>query len=97
MIKRMCALNKFFILQIQDEKLSRHFASNLASGENEKILRRVNEFTSEMYSATATMKPPTTFLDDVFISVKTTKHYHNQRLPIILKTWFQLAKAQVMM
>lgn len=31
-------------------------------------------------------------LDDLFISVKTTKHYENTRLPIILKTWFQLAK-----
>jgi hypothetical protein len=51
--------------------------------------------TSESSSATATLRPPTTVLDDVFISVKTTKSYHNHRLPIILKTWFQLAKAQV--
>lgn len=51
--------------------------------------------TSEIPSATATVKPPSTRLDDVFISVKTTKHYHAQRLPIILKTWFQLAKSQV--
>lgn len=34
-------------------------------------------------------------LDDIFISVKTTKHYQYSRLPIILKTWFQLAKKQV--
>lgn len=34
-------------------------------------------------------------LDDVFISVKTTKHYQYTRLPIILKTWYQLAKEQV--
>ncbi|XP_013190010.2 LOW QUALITY PROTEIN: fringe glycosyltransferase [Amyelois transitella] len=33
-------------------------------------------------------------LDDIFISVKTTKHYQDTRLPIILKTWFQLAKEQ---
>lgn len=45
-------------------------------------------------SATATVKPPTVTLDDVFISVKTTRNYHNSRLPIILKTWFQLAKKQ---
>ncbi|GBP76622.1 Fringe glycosyltransferase [Eumeta japonica] len=32
--------------------------------------------------------------DDVFISVKTTKHYQFTRLPVILKTWFQLAKEQ---
>lgn len=34
-------------------------------------------------------------LDDIFISVKTTKHYQSTRLPVILKTWFQLAKEQV--
>lgn len=34
-------------------------------------------------------------LDDIFISVKTTKHYQQTRLPILLKTWFQLAKKQV--
>lgn len=44
--------------------------------------------------ATATEKPPSTDLNDVFISVKTTKHFHQERLPIILKTWFQLAKEQ---
>lgn len=53
-----------------------------------------SELTSEIPSATATVKPPSTTLHDVFISVKTTKHYHKSRLLIILKTWFQLAKAQ---
>jgi len=32
-------------------------------------------------------------LDDVFISVKTSKKFHESRLKVILKTWFQLAKA----
>lgn len=36
-------------------------------------------------------------LNDIFISVKTTKHYQYTRLPIILKTWFQLAKEQVLL
>ena len=36
-----------------------------------------------------------TSLDDIFISVKTTRNYHKWRLPVILKTWFQLAKNQV--
>ncbi|KZC14509.1 Fringe glycosyltransferase, partial [Dufourea novaeangliae] len=44
--------------------------------------------------ATATMAPPSTNLDDVFISVKTTKHYHHSRLPAIISTWFQFAKDQ---
>ncbi|XP_026826014.1 fringe glycosyltransferase isoform X2 [Ooceraea biroi] len=44
--------------------------------------------------ATATMAPYATNLDDVFISVKTTKHYHHSRLPAIIDTWFQFAKDQ---
>ncbi|XP_043252350.1 fringe glycosyltransferase [Colletes gigas] len=44
--------------------------------------------------ATATMAPSSTNLDDVFISVKTTKHYHHSRLPVIISTWFQFAKDQ---
>lgn len=34
-------------------------------------------------------------LEDIFISVKTSRHYQASRLPVILKTWFQLAKEQV--
>ena len=34
-------------------------------------------------------------LDDIFISVKTTKKYHNERLKLIVETWFQLARDQV--
>lgn len=34
-------------------------------------------------------------LNDIFISVKTTRNYENTRLPVILKTWFELAKEQV--
>ena len=34
-------------------------------------------------------------LDDVFISVKTTKKYHYPRLIIQLETWVSLVKSQV--
>lgn len=46
-------------------------------------------------SVTGTPKPATTTLDDIFITVKTTKLYHNTRLALIIKTWFKLAKQQV--
>lgn len=46
-------------------------------------------------SVTGTPKPAITTLDDIFITVKTTKLYHNTRLALIIKTWFQLAKEQV--
>lgn len=42
-----------------------------------------------------TPTPRTTDLDDIFISVKTTKDYHVSRLNMIIKTWFQLSKDQV--
>ncbi|KAH8395231.1 hypothetical protein KR222_003176 [Zaprionus bogoriensis] len=45
-------------------------------------------------AVTATPQPPTTELDDIFISVKTTKNYHDTRLALIIKTWFQLARDQ---
>lgn len=45
--------------------------------------------------STATPKPPLGRLQDVYISVKTTGHYHRARLAVIIKTWFQLAKDQV--
>ncbi|KDR18395.1 Fringe glycosyltransferase, partial [Zootermopsis nevadensis] len=44
--------------------------------------------------ATGTSRPVGTQLTDLFISVKTTHNYHKWRLPVILKTWFQLAKDQ---
>lgn len=43
--------------------------------------------------ATATAKPATT-LDDIFISIKTTKAFHKTRLDLVLKTWFSLAREQ---
>ncbi|XP_031620624.1 fringe glycosyltransferase [Contarinia nasturtii] len=51
--------------------------------------RHIHEF-----SVTATPKPTTTNLNDIFITVKTTKLYHDTRLALIIKTWFQLAKDQ---
>lgn len=47
------------------------------------------------FSVTGTPKPATTNLNDIFITVKTTKLYHDTRLALIIKTWFQLAKEQV--
>lgn len=32
--------------------------------------------------------------DDVFISVKTSHQFHETRIPVILRTWFQLARRQ---
>ncbi|GFG36247.1 hypothetical protein Cfor_10686, partial [Coptotermes formosanus] len=52
-----------------------------------------NSYNSIVLAA-GSSKPVATRLSDVFISVKTTRNYHKWRLPVILKTWFQLAKDQ---
>ncbi|CAH1402477.1 unnamed protein product [Nezara viridula] len=49
----------------------------------------------EVLKSTATPSPTTATVRDLFISIKTTVHYHQARLPIILKTWFQLAPEQI--
>lgn len=58
-------------------------------GRNGELLHDLNQ-----RAVTATPKPPITELDDIFISVKTTKNYHDTRLALIIKTWFQLARDQ---
>lgn len=66
---------------------------------NPNYRHQVNEYQLKRrlyeYSVTATPKPTTTNLNDIFISVKTTKLYHDTRLDVIIKTWFQLAADQV--
>lgn len=37
-----------------------------------------------------------TFMNDLFISIKTTKPFHHTRLSVILRTWFILAREQVL-
>ena len=36
-----------------------------------------------------------TELSDIFISVKTTKKYHNERVALLLETWWIFARTQV--
>lgn len=55
-----------------------------------EILRKLHQFDSNK-----NVVSPTLELDDIFISVKTTKDYHDTRLSMIIKTWYQLAKDQV--
>lgn len=58
-------------------------------------LKRQQQQHIHEFSVTGTPKPATTNLNDIFITVKTTKLYHDTRLALIIKTWFQLAKDQV--
>ncbi|KAL3267772.1 hypothetical protein HHI36_006899 [Cryptolaemus montrouzieri] len=74
-------------------RLERHMAQDEYSGvdlQNVELPSEPSFNTGEVTQVT--MRPFATELSDLFISVKTTKHFHRERLPIILKTWFQLAK-----
>ena len=57
--------------------------------EEAKLRRLLNTLV-----ATATAQPATS-LDDLFITVKTTRGFQHTRLDLILKTWFTLARQQV--
>lgn len=76
----------------------------VSKNKNDQIIRNDNAVTdyhikqqqhAHEFSVTGTPKPATTNLNDIFITVKTTKLYHDTRLALIIKTWFQLAKDQV--
>lgn len=45
-------------------------------------------------TSTEPLSEPLLALEDLFISVKTTKKFHRERLDVILKTWFRLARDQ---
>lgn len=80
--------NKKFIGISNDKEIK----SNYYSKPNSIV---ASDEMKKLRAATATPKPPTTSLNDIFISVKTTKQNHDNRLELILNTWQQLAKQQV--
>lgn len=65
----------------------------------------LNEVTTKLFDSsrmtidagTVTPKPTTIQLDDVFLAVKTTQMNHAKRLNIIAKTWFPMAREQVIL
>lgn len=69
---------------------------------HDKVQSKVKKFSkynnNELFisgTVSATPKPISTYLNDLFISVKTTKTNHLTRLPVQINTWYQLAKDQV--
>uniref|UniRef100_A0A182WC46 Fringe-like glycosyltransferase domain-containing protein n=1 Tax=Anopheles minimus TaxID=112268 RepID=A0A182WC46_9DIPT len=79
-----------------DNELVRADANKLVTGPGDDPRRRTldGHRIPPPPAVTGTPKPPTTELDDLLISVKTTKSYHDTRLEMIIKTWYQLAKEQ---
>lgn len=60
---------------------------SIVTEESEQIAGR--SLAEEDYDET-----PILGLDKLFLSVKTTVHYHKTRLPVIINTWFHLAENQ---
>lgn len=56
---------------------------------------QVSKLSNESKKAKLKSERKNITLDDIFIAVKTTSLNYHDRLPVILKTWFQLAKNQV--
>ena len=54
-----------------------------------------NEAIKIVHKAIEYEKKRNSTLDDVFISVKTTKKFHESRVSLQLETWFNLAREQV--
>ncbi|XP_037907215.1 fringe glycosyltransferase [Hermetia illucens] len=77
------------VLSFNFSDIERPDSSSISDTGRNLLLRGLSQ-----RSVTATPKPPITELDDIFISVKTTKNYHDTRLALIIKTWFQLARDQ---
>lgn len=76
--------------------LAYHQASFSYNDLDKSELTEVEVLTTSAGDKNNLSEAPETFsLNDIFISVKTTKNYQEDRLPVILKTWFQLAKDQV--
>jgi len=50
---------------------------------------------SSLSASSRLLTLPQTEQEDLFISVKTSKQFHESRLAVVLRTWFQLAKEQI--
>ncbi|GFR25115.1 fringe glycosyltransferase, partial [Trichonephila clavata] len=64
---------------------------NLENENQNFILRIPAQVTTAKDNLNNTLS---TNLNDLFISVKTTKNFHQSRLNVILQTWFVLAREQ---
>lgn len=65
--------------------------------ENKFRNRQLKHVSSEnvLSNDLSQLSPKHLSLDDIFISVKTTRIFHQSRVEVILNTWFRLAKNQV--
>ncbi|GIX84702.1 fringe glycosyltransferase [Caerostris darwini] len=62
--------------------------------ENQKFKLRIPAQVTPTSKDILNNSTHSTNLDDLFISVKTTKNFHQSRLNVILRTWFVLAREQ---
>lgn len=87
-----------------DQRISSLSSSNLFNNNDQKLLEHFHQrklqnhlvIKDKLFSKIQVpFNQRNLTLDDLFISVKTTRIFHKSRLDIILDTWHQLAKNQV--
>lgn len=81
--------------QLKNGTVVLHKVLNIPIATTETLKEQKKLSSYQQFDVLNTPTVPTVELDDIFISVKTTKDYHDTRLSMIIKTWFQLAKDQV--
>lgn len=81
--------------QLKNGTVVLHKVLNIPIATTETLKEQEKLSSYQQFDVLNTPTVPTVELDDIFISVKTTKDYHDTRLSMIIKTWFQLAKDQV--
>ena len=76
---------------------SQHVRSNLKLRmfSEQMLANNHTEQTGNSFDVFTSKESKPTMLNDVYISVKTTKKFHDSRLDLILRTWFKLAQSQV--
>lgn len=78
-----------------DENESNNLVMTMASGPGVGTpAKNYSQGVSASHTGKSSDPGKSVDLKSVFISVKTTSSFHKSRLPVILKTWFQLAKQQ---
>jgi hypothetical protein len=65
-----------------------------SSSESELLSSRTLSGVSSR-STSRRFLPPRTEQEDIFISVKTSRQFHESRLEVVVKTWFQLGREQI--
>eukprot|EP00095_Tigriopus_kingsejongensis_P005382 maker-scaffold770_size100439-snap-gene-0.22 protein:Tk05382 transcript:maker-scaffold770_size100439-snap-gene-0.22-mRNA-1 annotation:"Fringe glycosyltransferase " len=93
-----CVLIACVLFMLPSEKASSGSASSAESNSyssRETLLKLSPNVAKRFRIQVPQTSTAITHLQDIFVSVKTSRKFHQSRLEVILKTWFQLARDQI--